>query len=299
MIYSYKNESDSSKVLSEAVNMKRISHNKSKFVGSKDKVVINWGSSQLPEEVRKCMILNEPEYVEIACNKLKFFEAMEGKVNIPEYTTDSEEALDWVNNGITIVGRNILTGNSGKGIVLIDDEKNLLQNPCKLYVKYIPKKDEYRVHVINGEVVGVRRKALKSGLDKGIVNWKIRNLDNGFIFQMNDFTPEPEVLEESVKVFSALPLDFGAVDVIYNKYRKKAYVLEVNTAPGLEGSTISTYSENLLKMFEEVKQTKRKKTKDFDEWLVHKAFDFDGPLPVAEENMEDVPEEGEEQPHGL
>ena len=35
------------------------------------------------------------------------------------------------------------------------------------------------------------------------------------------------------------------MDVIYNEYRAQAFVLEVNTAPGMEGTTIDTYVENL------------------------------------------------------
>jgi D-alanine-D-alanine ligase-like ATP-grasp enzyme len=43
-------------------------------------------------------------------------------------------------------------------------------------------------------------------------------------------------------------LDFGAVDVIYNRAQDKAYVLEVNTAPGLEGSTLDNYVEAIQKV---------------------------------------------------
>jgi D-alanine-D-alanine ligase-like ATP-grasp enzyme len=37
-------------------------------------------------------------------------------------------------------------------------------------------------------------------------------------------------------------LDFGAVDVIWNAQKEKPYVLEINTAPGLEGQTIADYA---------------------------------------------------------
>jgi D-alanine-D-alanine ligase-like ATP-grasp enzyme len=38
-------------------------------------------------------------------------------------------------------------------------------------------------------------------------------------------------------------LDFGAIDIIYNESRDQAYVLEVNTAPGLTGQTIQSYAD--------------------------------------------------------
>jgi glutathione synthase/RimK-type ligase-like ATP-grasp enzyme len=42
---------------------------------------------------------------------------------------------------------------------------------------------------------------------------------------------------------AALGLDFGGVDVIWNERRQMAYVLEVNTACGLEGQTVNDYAE--------------------------------------------------------
>ena len=37
-------------------------------------------------------------------------------------------------------------------------------------------------------------------------------------------------------------LDFGAVDVIWNSRRLEAYVLEINSAPGLQGQTVENYA---------------------------------------------------------
>ena len=40
-----------------------------------------------------------------------------------------------------------------------------------------------------------------------------------------------------------LQLDFGAVDVVVSGYSGGAFVLEVNSAPGLEGTTVQKYVE--------------------------------------------------------
>ena len=37
-------------------------------------------------------------------------------------------------------------------------------------------------------------------------------------------------------------VDFGAVDVVWNQQNGQAYVLEINTAPGLAGQTITSYA---------------------------------------------------------
>src|SRR3546814_6628533 len=50
----------------------------------------------------------------------------------------------------------------------------------------LPKKQEYRVHVLNGKVVDVQRKARVKDFPDDKVNWKIRNHDNGFIYARDE-----------------------------------------------------------------------------------------------------------------
>ena len=54
--------------------------------------------------------------------------------------------------------------------------------------------------------------------------------------------------EKRNAAIKALGLDFGAVDIIYNEAEDQHYVLEVNTAPGLEGTTLQKYTEAILEM---------------------------------------------------
>ncbi|MNL18562.1 hypothetical protein D3C87_1397120 [compost metagenome] len=88
----------------------------------------------------------------------------------------------------------------------------------------------------------IQRKARRKDVADDAINWKIRNHGNGFIFARNEdgITP-PDVLVQAVNAVKALGLDFGAVDVIFNDKEQKAYVLEVNTAPGLAGETLQGY----------------------------------------------------------
>jgi D-alanine-D-alanine ligase-like ATP-grasp enzyme len=50
------------------------------------------------------------------------------------------------------------------------------------------------------------------------------------------------VTSEAIKAVNCLGLYFGAADVIWNDKEQRAYVLEVNTAPGLEGTTLENYA---------------------------------------------------------
>src|SRR3546814_16818410 len=70
-----------------------------------------------------------------------------------------------------------------------------------LYVVYEPKKQEYRVHVLNGKVVDVQRKARVKDFPDDKVNWKIRNHDNGFTYARDEKLAEvpKKVLSDSIK----------------------------------------------------------------------------------------------------
>ncbi len=249
LVYAYKPGSQSAKALSLGLDAKRIKHEGSKLKGRANKVVINWGSSTLPAEVAKCTVINASEAVSKASNKLSFFKAMEGIVSVPTFVTERAEALKLVQEGNTVVARTILNGNSGAGIVLVENEEQLVDAP--LYTVYVPKKQEYRVHVFRGQVLDVQRKARKQDVPDDEVNWKIRNMANGFIFARGEDAlgqvPQ-DVIDQAVLAVETLGLDFGAADVIYNDKQAKAYVLEVNTAPGLSGTTLDNY----VKAFKEI-----------------------------------------------
>ncbi len=70
----------------------------------------------------------------------------------------------------------------------------------------------------------------------------VRNHDNGWVFCRQDVHPPDEVINQSIEAVRALGLDFGATDVGWNEYYQKACVFEVNTAPGLEGTTLENYT---------------------------------------------------------
>jgi len=181
----------------------------------------------------------------IARNKLKTFKAFkEHGISHPEWTTDWETAFSWWENNELIVGRTILTGHSGEGIILfkLEDEQFDDGLSCKLYVKYIKKEHEYRVHVFNGKVIDIQKKKRKVGFENR--NNQIRNHKNGWVYCRENIT-KPEGMEElAVQACSCIGLTYGAVDIIYNKKQNKCYVLEINTAPGLINQTALLYATN-------------------------------------------------------
>lgn len=246
-LYAHNEYSEGCKNLGRALNAKRIKHEGSKFKGRANKTVINWGSSRIGNpEVAACRVINRPEAVAVCSNKLHFFQQIAGQVSVPDWTTDFNTAMEWMINGETVVARTVLNGSGARGLVImtLDDVASYVRAP--LYTKYVPKAAEYRVHVVNGEIVDVQRKALRNGWQEANPgrrpNFKVRNLENGFIYMREGVNPPESVRQVALDGVRAAGLDFGACDIIYNERRERAYLLEINTAPGLEGTTVENYA---------------------------------------------------------
>jgi len=256
-IFAYANYSEGANELKTALGVPKIKHTGSKFKAAPTKTILNWGATtdRFPEEYNRCNVINKPQNVDLAVDKKKAFRKFrEHGVSIPEFTEDKETATQWLEAGQMVFARTRLHDHSGRGIVIMDPEfPDTWEVTAELFVKYVPKKDEYRIHVLNGQIIDIQRKGLRAELrgSEGI-NYKIRNLSNGFIYVRNDSNETPLISSASVPQIvkdvgiagvQALGLDFGAADVIYNEKSRRAYILEVNSAPGLSGSTVTNYAE--------------------------------------------------------
>ncbi len=213
------------------------------FAGKQRNVLVNWGSSALPQRMLTSgRIVNHPDKVAVAANKLTTFEALKanGTISIPEFTTDYDEAVAWVNDGKVVVCRTKLNGHSGAGIVMAARQEDVVQN-CPLYVKYVKKLREFRVHVAFGQVIDVQAKRKRADYE-GEVNYGIRNHQTGWVYCREDIVEPEQLRQQALATILTLGLDFGAVDVIYNEHHNQCYVLEVNCAPGLEGTSVENYA---------------------------------------------------------
>jgi len=207
--------------------------------------IINWGNSTVPQWAphmwEGVSVLNYPHQVSVASNKLTAFQIMQDTgVSVPEFTTDPVQANAWGQEGATIVARHKLQGHSGEGVEIIQDSV-FDHHIAPLYVKYIKKQEEYRIHVFRGEVIDIQQKKKRQEIPNEEVNYQIRNHQNGWVYCRDGVHPPQSVLDNAIRAVDSLYLDFGAVDVIWNNHYQQAYVLEVNTAPGLEGTTLTKY----------------------------------------------------------
>lgn len=250
-ILPYRRGSKSAKALAEALGGKLIRLDNSRYKPRESDVIINWGNSSFGTSLDTVgTFKNHPELIHRASNKLTFFQMMEDydfQDIIPRFFTSVD---DIPSDAYPIVCRTVLNGHSGEGIVIANTPEELVPE-APLYIEYIKKQDEYRIHVGRKEdntftIISVQRKARRTSVEDEDVNWQVRNLQNGFVFVREGVEPPAAVLTAAEKALEATGLDFGAVDIIWNNHLQKAYVLELNSAPGISGTTIEDYKKFFL-----------------------------------------------------
>ena len=238
-ISSYKKQSKSAQALREGViNSRLVAPDSVTYTPKQRHIILNWGNSSpfTWDDNQAGLVLNYPSNVKRAINKLlAFYSFKENNVSHVEFTEDKDIAQSWLKDG-EVVCRKLLSSYEGKGIVVASTPEELVNAP--LYTRYKKKKAEYRVHVFDGKVIDIQQKRKKKDVE---INNQIRNTAGGWVFCRENLDPPTDLLSTSISAVAALGLDFGAVDIIYNQKENKCYVLEINTAPGIEGTTVTKY----------------------------------------------------------
>lgn len=196
------------------------------------RVVVNWGNSTPLSYNGEVEVLNSPNAIAKASNKLHALTALrDAGVRVPEFTTTAPTRSMWL-------ARTVLAGSCGDGIVVMRDGAPVTNAP--LYTKYVKKREEIRVHVAFGQAIFLQYKKRESDVEQNADQKLIRNRDNGWVFCPRPLDQAPAgSLETAVNAVAALGLHFGAVDIVIGKDDQLAYVLEVNTAPGIESPTLA------------------------------------------------------------
>lgn len=241
-IYPYHQDSTSAREISQEMGILRLRRTTSSVRDAADLLIINWGATRVPYEL--ATIINQPGAVAKAASKSQFFvhaSQVDG-LNIPAYTNSWAIAEEWIKRGKEVCSRSVLSGNSGEGLVISNNPDDHPKD-APLYTEYLPKYAEYRVHVVDGKVIETQRKVWPRSRSTVGVNWKNRSFADGFVFQSTRQTdlPSNDIHDQAIKAVAAVGLDFGGVDVIWNRTHNRATVLEVNTAPGIEDTDLSKY----------------------------------------------------------
>lgn len=261
IINPYKRGSRGAKALKEALRQQgEKSYIVTKTPQSTKAMIINWGNSEFDFNTSSYpFIVNTPGLVADMTNKRRFFHRVGHSELIPKWTLLRAEALGW---NTKTMARTVLEGSGGKGIVVWNpDDQGPEELPeAPLYVKYENKTHEFRVHMARSfygqkfEPILVQRKIFRKTEQKPQPSsWDVRNHASGFVYVRESGYPTPSKVLNVASDFMEQHfgnLHFVALDIIYHDRRDAAYVLEGNTAPGLEGNTIEVYA----KYFSEIRK---------------------------------------------
>lgn len=161
-----------------------------------------------------------------------------------EFTQSQQTAKEWAAGGSTVVCRKLTHSSEGKGIVIAETPEAVILAP--VYTKYKKKKKEFRVHIFKDQVVHVLEKRRKKDYE-GDADAKIRNTANGYVFCSEGVIEPKGIRELALQARKVTKSDFAGVDIGYNEKLNQLFVIEVNSAPGIEGSNVDRYIEVIVK----------------------------------------------------
>jgi glutathione synthase/RimK-type ligase-like ATP-grasp enzyme len=239
--------SKSAYALSKALGIKRLKRTNSKFVPKPGDIVVNWG---LVDILPHATYLNPPSAVELAADKLATFKCFTAH-GIP---TPNHQTFRPTDSSLWLA-RTTLHGHSGDGIVIASGPE-LPSAP--LYTQHIPKVAEYRAIVVGNQVVDFKQKLKRRPYSEdnptghiGDHHPHVWSYDNGYVFAREGINRPEGIDTLAITAMQALGLAYGALDIIQSE-DGQLYILECNSAPGLEGSTTALVASAIRRLIHEV-----------------------------------------------
>lgn len=267
------NNGAGARALADALGCRILSNSSQQRIPSSITHVINLGCGNDSPVWNRQMFgitarYNQPQAITFASSKRSTFELFEHYLDnsrgaeqfYPNFYTSAVEAnFAVLVEGKSVVARTLDRASSGRGIVLLTPNDVRQQGGipnASVYTEAIDKGREYRVHIgasrsgASGVVIDVTRKIRRPDAEgeRGFI-W---NHDNDFIFVRDGVNPDTiptRLIQTASRALFACGLDFGAVDIVVPRRGSNSaqnmpcYALEVNTAPGMEGTTVARYAE--------------------------------------------------------
>lgn len=143
-----------------------------------------------------------------------------------------------------VVCRALTNSSEGRGITICNADDPAMPN-VPLYTAYIPKKKEFRVHIWNNKVIDVQEKRRRR-TDSTEKEYQVRNTANGYVFCRDNVNPPADCATTALGAVASLGRSYGAVDIIWNEKQNKCFVLEVNSRPGMQGTTVKKYADAIM-----------------------------------------------------
>lgn len=278
------------------------------------KVVIGWGA-KTDKDINfgaSVTILNHPNAIRANRDKLKALNLMtSAKVAVAPFAA-ADQVIGQLDSkahalALPVIGRtNYHQGGANFWTCLtrthVNDVIGILNGKLKkkgYFQNYIDIDAEYRLHIVNGELIYAQRKVPrddlkdahveqqsdkirrmaeknKKTLDEATLKYaleyqgsKIAGADNiiksntrGWKFSnVNLDKVNKNLLDEANNALKAVNLQFGAVDCALDT-NGKAWIIEVNTGPGLEGTPFKKYVAAFQKAINDILKPKPEKKKE-------------------------------------
>ncbi len=279
-------------------------HSGRKSPGTKQKIVIGWGAKTSDKvSLGNAVVINHPDRIRDNRNKLKALAVMEKSgVNVAPFIP-AESAVTELGKtkgakiGLPLVGRtNYHQGGANFFTCLtrthVEETIAILNNQLKkkgYFQNYIDVKSEFRLHVVDGEIIYAQRKVPRTNMKEAHVTDQtekikamaekkgakidddtlkfameyqggkiaspdliVKSNNRGYKFSNIKLSNvDKSLASEAIKSVESLGLQFGAVDCVLD-VDGKAWVIEVNTGPGLDGTAFKDYVGAFSKMINNI-----------------------------------------------
>ncbi len=196
---------------------------------SRIRVLIRYGNSYSHLRYQPEIVVNKRDALVNAINKERAIQIFQrNRISVPSFS-----------NAVPCVGRSRFH-TQGQNFWLCWERgqvETAQQEGAEYFIKYIPIKQEWRVHVIEGQVSFVQKKYQQDRVSTSFMGVQgVRDAWHKQVLQPN--VAGDEVCNLAVRAVESLGLDFGGVDIIVSLDNNKLYLLEVNTGPALPTSVV-------------------------------------------------------------
>jgi hypothetical protein len=167
----------------------------------------------------------------------------------PEFTVHLKEARKWVEAGDKVFGRN---RRHEKGADIVGQDSATWHRK-DFWSKFIPVSREYRIHIFDNERIHQSLKRFDPNAPRRRTDGlPIRNTETGWKYD-HVFSPPEGAVDLAKRAVRILGYLWGGVDFLEDT-NGTSYVLEVNSAPGMDDTTAHAYADAIKKYVEQSNQ---------------------------------------------
>lgn len=237
--------------LARAMGIPQIRRTDSQYVPRPGDVLVNWGQTH-ERYTNDVTWINHPSAVQRATDKQATFYILE-QAGVPTVPTMASRihALDWLHTDGRVMHRSLNSASQGRGITILTTTDEVHSREGGYFCRIFGDEDnrEFRIHVVAGVIIDraqKRKRSRRNGYE-GRIDRIIRSGNRGWVYCREGIESPQSLDAAAINAVSALDLDFGAVDCAVTE-TGSVCVYEVNTAPGIEGTTLSNYSAALINL---------------------------------------------------